>query len=292
MDQIKGLGTALVTPFKNGEVDYNALERLIDFQISGGVDYLVTMGTTGESATLSPTEIQKVVRFTVKQVNNRCPIVMGMGGNNTRSLQEKMMAFDFDGITAILSASPAYNKPSQEGIFQHYEALNGITPLPIIVYNVPGRTSSNITAATTLRMAHELENIVAIKEASADLVQGAEIIGNKPENFVVLSGDDPTAMPLISLGGEGCISVISNAWPSQFSQVIDSAMNGDFETARRFHLDFLPLNKWLYIDGNPAGIKAALHIKGLIENELRLPLVPMAADHYNSLKSVMSNLAD
>ncbi|MDX1686189.1 MAG: 4-hydroxy-tetrahydrodipicolinate synthase [Saprospiraceae bacterium] len=290
MEEIKGLGTALVTPFRDGQVDYKALERLIAYQIEGGVDYLVSMGTTGESVTLSAEEIDKIVRFTVEQVDDKIPIVVGMGGNNTSVLRKKMKEFNFDGISAILSSSPAYNKPSQEGIYAHYSALAEIAPRPIIIYNVPGRTGSNVSAATTLRLAHDHHNIVGIKEASADMIQGAEIIRNKPEDFVVISGDDPTALTLIALGGEGCISVIANAWPREFHQVIDSGRQGDLKTARKGHLRLLPIHEWLYVDGNPCGIKSALEIKGLCSNEVRLPLVPMSEANYKILEKVITDV--
>ena len=245
------------------------------------------MGTTGESVTLSPQETRDIVRFTVDKVAGRLPVVVGMGGNNTSALLAKMQDFDFQGITAILSSSPAYNKPSQEGIYQHYSALAEATPIPIIVYNVPGRTSSNITAETTLRLAHDHDQIIGIKEASGDLSQGAEIIRSKPAEFVVISGDDPTALPLISIGGEGCISVIANAWPKAFRQVIDDGRNGQFEKARKTHLALHPLHHWLYIDGNPCGIKSALKVKGLCSDEVRLPLVKMQPSHFEKLESTM-----
>jgi 4-hydroxy-tetrahydrodipicolinate synthase len=292
MKGLKGLGTALVTPFKNGEIDYEALEKLIEHQISGGVDYLVTMGTTGESVTLTKTETERIVRFTVEQAAGRVPVVVGIGGNNTTQLRQTISQFNFDGITAILSSSPAYNKPSQEGIYQHYMALASVSPLPMILYNVPGRTSSNISTDTTLRLAHDSQTIVGIKEASADLVQGAAILRDKPEDFLVISGDDPTALPLISLGGEGCISVMSNAWPAEFQKVIGGALKGNWEEARRMHLNLLPLHHWLYIDGNPCGIKSALHYKGMMNKDVRLPLVNMQEAHYASLVKTIQEVED
>lgn len=290
MDKIKGLGTALVTPFKNDNVDYDALERIIEYQISGGVDYLVTMGTTGESVTLSKEEIHETVRFTVDRVKDRCPVVLGMGGNDTARLRTQVTSFDLSGITAILSSSPAYNKPSQEGIYRHYASLAEVTTRPIIVYNVPGRTCSNITAATTLRLAHDFEEIAGIKEASGDMSQASDILRDKPEDFVVISGDDPTALPLIGLGGEGCISVIANAWPSEFHQVIDNGRKGDLEAARAMHLKLQPLHEWLYIDGNPCGIKSAMKIKGLCSDDVRLPLVPMSEANFQNLKTAMEKV--
>lgn len=287
METIKGLGTALVTPFKRGFVDFDALKNLIEYQISSNVDFIVAMGTTGESVTLSDTEIDQIVRFTVQTVNGRLPVVVGMGGNNTAALIEKMVNFNFDGVTAILSASPAYNKPSQDGIYHHYAKLAEVAPVPIIMYNVPGRTGSNISARTAVRLAYDFEKIVGIKEASGDMSQAAEILRTKPEEFVVVSGDDPTAMPLISLGGEGCISVISNAWPAEFSEVINYARQGDFKKARKNHLILHPLHHWLYIDGNPSGIKAALRIKGLCSDEVRLPLVGMSPSNFNQLEQTI-----
>lgn len=289
MNSIKGLGTALVTPFKNGQVDFDALSNLIEYQIEGGIDFLVTMGTTGESVTLSKSEKKEVVQFTIQQTRNRVPVVMGLGGNNTAEVARQMHDADWTGIEAVLSASPAYNKPSQQGILQHYTALTEACNRPIIVYNVPGRTASNITAHTTLALA-QLDGICGIKEASGDLTQGAQIADGMPDDFVLLSGDDPTAFHLTALGGHGCISVLSNLAPADFRKAVVYSSWDEHAEARRQHLRFLPLHPWLYIDGNPAGIKAALHARGLCQNELRLPLTPMQSDHQQSLVQMMDDI--
>ena len=231
---LKGTGVALVTPFdRNGKIDFQALVRIIEHTITGGVEYLVTLGTTGESVTLSQEEKDQVVRFTVQQVAARVPVVIGIGGNNTAELLAEMKALDTSGLTAILSSSPAYNKPSQEGIFRHYMALAEQSPMPIIIYNVPGRTSSNLTADTTLRLAHASPIFCGIKEASGDLVQASKIIKHKPSHFHVISGDDPLALGLVAIGGDGVISVIANAYPRQFSDLIRSALAGNYTTAAK-----------------------------------------------------------
>ena len=281
----KGTGVALVTPFKNSKVDFDALGRIIEHVIAGGVDFLVSLGTTGEAITLSEAECIEVLRFTQKTNAGRLPIVVGMfGGNNTALLRSRIRNFDFSGFDAVMSSSPAYNKPPQEGIFQHYMALAEVSPLPVIIYNVPGRTSSNITAETTIRLANASEKFIAVKEASGNMVQGMHILKNRPDNFLVLSGDDPTALPLIGCGGDGCISVIANAFPQQFSTLIRSAIQDDFSTARKYNDQLLNIHPWLYIDGNPAGVKGALHLLGFCEKEVRLPLTALSEIHYAELE--------
>jgi 4-hydroxy-tetrahydrodipicolinate synthase len=282
---IKGLGTALVTPFSSGKVDFDALERLIEYQIQGGVDFLVTMGTTGEAVTLSASEIEEVVRFTIKVNAERLPIVMGMGGNNTAALADQMQSFDFEGITAVLSASPAYNKPPQDGIIRHYEEVAKVCPIPIIVYNVPGRTASNISAETTIALS-QIDGLIGIKEASGDLTQTGRFISKVPDHFSVLSGDDPTAYHLRGLGGHGCISVMSNIYPDLFRKVVYYDSDQQRE-ALDLHLETLPIHPWLYIHGNPAGIKAALRWKGICGDEVRLPLTSMNESHMASLISAL-----
>ena len=288
---LKGTGVALVTPFdRNGKIDFQALGRIIEHTITGGVEYLVTLGTTGESVTLSQEEKDQVVRFTVQQVAARVPVVIGIGGNNTAELLAEMKALDTSGLTAILSSSPAYNKPSQEGIFRHYMALAEQSPMPIIIYNVPGRTSSNLTADTTLRLAHASPIFCGIKEASGDLVQASKIIKHKPSHFHVISGDDPLALGLVAIGGDGVISVIANAYPRQFSDLIRSALAGNYATAAKINLNLMDVHQWLYVDGNPAGIKAALHFLGLCDNYLRLPLVPVSSTTNSKLISELQKL--
>ncbi len=285
MKQFRGTGVALVTPFSNGKVDYSDLERIIDYNIDGGVDYLVSLGTTGEAVNLSEKECQKVLRFTAKVANGRVPLVAGLfGDNNTSRLVNRLNNYDLDGFTAVMSASPHYVKPNQEGIFRHFMEVAKAAPLPIILYNVPGRTASNMTAATTLRLAHASDKFIAIKEASGDIVQAAKIIKDKPANFLVISGDDPTALGLIACGGDGVISVIGNAFPAQFSDMIRAALSGDFATAAQLNLQLINVHDWLYVDGNPVGIKAALNILGYCNTDVRLPLAPMSQPNFNQLK--------
>ncbi|MEM1323699.1 MAG: 4-hydroxy-tetrahydrodipicolinate synthase [Bacteroidota bacterium] len=291
MQQFSGTGVALITPFRDYKVDFDALERIIEHCISGGVDYLVSLGTTGEAITLTGAECREVLDFTIKVNAGRLPVVAGLfGRNNTSYLVEATKSYNFEGIDAILSSSPAYNKPTQEGIFQHYMALAEVSPRPIIIYNVPGRTSSNMEANTLVRLAKASDKFIAVKEASGNLVQGAKVIKHKPDDFMVLSGDDPTALPLISCGGEGVISVIANVFPAQFSDMIRSAMNGDFATASALHLQMLDVHQWLYVEGNPTGIKAAMEIQGFCSRETRLPLTPMSGPNYTRLKAEMQRM--
>ncbi|MEP7195157.1 MAG: 4-hydroxy-tetrahydrodipicolinate synthase [Saprospiraceae bacterium] len=285
----KGTGVALITPFKlDRSIDFDALDRLIEHCIKGGVESLISMGTTGESVCLSPEEKNQVIRFTIERTHSRAQVIVGIGGNNTAELIKELSSLNTAGVDGILSSSPAYNKPSQEGIFQHYMALEAVSTLPIIIYNVPGRTASNITASTTLRLANASDKFAAIKEASGDLTQANEILIGRPEHFLVLSGDDPLALALIGIGGDGVISVIANAYPKEFSTMIRSGLKGDFKSARIENNKLFPLHKWLYIDGNPAGIKAAASILGICENNLRLPLVTMREENYQMLKSEMN----
>lgn len=277
MEKFKGLGVALVTPFlENGGVDMAGLQRLVEHNINNGTDFLVVQGTTGESATLTAEEKKSVLDFVIEINNGRKPIVLGIGGNNTAAIAETLENLDPSGIDGILSVSPYYNKPTQEGIFQHYKKLNEVTPLPIILYNVPGRTSSNVTAATTLRIAKECKNVVAVKEASGNLEQIMEIIMHKPKGFLVLSGDDALTLPHIAAGGDGVISVVGNAFPKRFSKMVHAALEGDMVTARQFHYDLLEIIPMLFAEGNPAGIKRVLATLGICKEHLRLPLVPVS----------------
>lgn len=289
--KFSGTGVALVTPFHNYDVDYPALKNIIDFVIDGGVDYIVSLGTTGEAITLSSEECRQVFDFTIKAVDSRVPIVAGLFGHNyTEKLVNGIKNYNFDGFDAIMSSSPAYSKPPQEGIYQHYMKIAEASPIPIIIYNVPGRTSSNVHPETTLRLAESSPKFVAVKEASGDLVQASQIIKNRPDNFLVLSGDDPLALPLISCGGDGVISVIANLFPNRFSTMIRAALDGNFETARRIHLDLLDVHPWLYKEGNPIGIKAAMEVIGKCSKEVRIPLVPLSTASYNSLKQEIGKL--
>jgi len=283
-----GTGVALVTPFKNRVVDYDQLKNIIEYCIAGGVDYLVSLGTTGEAVTLTTRECRQVFDFTIQVADGRLPIVAGIfGGNDTRNLVNRIKDYDFDGFDGVLSSSPAYSKPTQEGIFQHYMSIAEVCPKPIIMYNVPGRTSSNMTAETIVRLANASDKFVAVKEASGDMVQGAQIIKHKPAHFQVLSGDDPTCLPLMSCGATGVISVISNAFPWAFSTMVNAALKDDFTLASQLHLALIDLHKWLYIDGNPAGIKGVMEELGFCTREVRLPLVPISDQNFDHLKKAL-----
>lgn len=288
---LKGLGVALITPFNEDEtIDFTALGKLIEHLIQNNIDYLVVLGTTAETPTLSTEEKKEVVSFVKQRVNGRVPIVLGVGGNCTNSVVAQLKNDDYEGIDAILSVVPYYNKPSQEGIYQHYRAVAQATDLPIILYNVPGRTGVNMTAETTLRIAREFENVVAIKEASGNIVQMDDIIKNKPADFMVISGDDGITFPLITLGAVGVISVIGNAFPKEFGKMVRLALNGDYDSALRIHHEFTELFSLLFVDGNPAGVKAMLNAMGYISNKLRLPLVPTRITTYEKMRVVLDNL--
>jgi 4-hydroxy-tetrahydrodipicolinate synthase len=292
INKLTGTGVALVTPFKkNKEVDYDALQKMIDFVIDGGVEYIVTLGTTGETPTLTKKEQADIVSFTSKKINNRVPLVLGIGGNNTKEIIGHFSNFSLENITAILSSSPNYNKPSQEGIFQHYKAISDESPLPIILYNVPGRTSSNITADTTLRLANECEKIKGIKEASGNMIQCMHILKNMPEDFLFVSGDDHISLPLIACGSKGVISVVANCFPKDFSELIRLSLKNEFQKATQLHLKLLPAYDLLFVENNPAGVKAFLHELKLIENELRLPLVPLSAPFHQKVKNFLASIS-
>ena len=289
MDKIKGTGVALVTPFNEDKsVDYKGLENLLNHVIDGGIDYLVLMGTTGESVTLSKGEKVAVVDFCKKINNSRIPVVLGIGGNNTMQVVEDIKSANLDGIDAILSVSPTYNKPSQEGIYQHYKMISGNCPLPIIVYNVPGRTASNISAETIIRMANDFKNIVAVKEASGDMDQIMKIIKNKPSDFVVLSGDDGLTLPMIHMGAEGVISVIGQSHPKEYSDMVSFGLSGNQEIANQLHNKLYDFYVPLYAEGNPVGIKACLELLGICKSQVRLPLVEASDVIKNELKSLMN----
>ena len=271
----KGLGIALVTPFtQEGEVDYTALSRLIDYQLANGADFLCILATTGETPTLTAEEKAKIKQMVIEKAGDKVPVLMGCGGNNTAEVVRELKEADFVGIDGILSVCPYYNKPSQEGLYQHFKAIATASPLPVVLYNVPGRTGVNLKAETTVRLAKDCPNIVAIKEASGSLEQVDEIIKNKPDSFDVISGDDALTFPMIACGAAGVISVIGNALPKEFSRMIRLEMKGEIEAARKIHHRFTDLFNLLFVDGNPAGVKAMLHEMGMIENVLRLPLVP------------------
>ena len=291
VNRFKGLGVALITPFKSdSSIDIDALNRLVEYQIKGGVDFLCIMGTTAETPTLTVEEKQMLKNHLVERVAGRVPLLMGCGGNSTAAVVNELQSFDWKGIDGILSVCPYYNKPSQEGLYQHYRALAQASPLPIVLYNVPGRTGVNMTAETTLRLARDFENIVAIKEASGNITQMDDIIKNKPENFDVISGDDGITFPLITLGAVGVISVIGNALPYEFSRMVRLALRGEYESARTIHHKFTELFKLLFVDGNPAGVKAMLSEMGMIQNQLRLPLIPTRLTTMKQISDIVRDL--
>lgn len=292
-EKLKGTGTALITPFDTGgAIDFEALERLIEFNIEGGVDYLVSLGTTGEAVTLSRAECQSILDFTLEKINNRVPVVFGVfGANNTEIVLERLTGYQLAGVTALLAASPYYNKPTQEGIFRHYQKIAEHSDYPIIIYNVPSRTASNITAETTLRIAEELPAIIGTKEASGNLDQINQILKYRPENFLVLSGDDSSTLAMMAHGADGVISVISNAYPHEWSEMVRACQNQNFQKAAELYALLQDIHPWLYIDGNPCGIKGALRHLGIINTmEVRLPLVPMQPKNHNRLIQEMEKL--
>lgn len=285
------MGVALVTPFnEDGSVDYQSLMRLVEYQIQNGVDFLCVLGTTAETPTLTADEKKEIKRRVVERVNGRVPILLGVGSNCTQTVVDTLRNDDMTGVDAVLVAVPYYNKPSQEGIYQHYKAIAGATQLPVVLYNVPGRTGVNMTAETTLRLARDFDNIVAIKEASGNITQMDDIIKNKPENFDVISGDDGITFPLITLGAVGVISVIGNAFPREFSRMTRLALAGDYTNALTIHHKFTELFKLLFVDGNPAGVKAMLSMMGMIKNRLRLPLVPTRITTYEQMRRILDEL--
>ncbi len=289
-DILRGTGVALVTPFKSdGEVDYDSLKKLINFVVDGGVNYLVTLGTTGETPTLSKEEKLAIIDFTFQTNEGRVPVVIGAGGNNTREVIKEIESFPVQKAAAILSASPYYNKPSQEGIFQHYKAIAATTAKPIILYNVPGRTGSNISAATTIRLAHELENICGIKEASGNMAQCMQILKDAPQDFLVVSGDDNLALPQIACGMHGVISVAANCFPKDFSEMVEEALKGELKTARSLNNQLMEGYELLFAENNPAGVKAFLAELGIIENNLRLPLVPLSRSIQDQVKKYLAS---
>lgn len=289
-EPLQGTGVALVTPFsKNSEVDYNALGKLIDFVIDGGVNYLVSLGTTGETPTLNKKEKINIIEFTYERARNRVPVVIGIGGNDTKDLINDLRSFPLDQAVAVLSASPYYSKPSQEGLYFHYKALAEASPKPILLYNVPGRTGRNMTADTTVKLAHEVENIVGIKEASGDMAQCMQILRDKPDHFLVVSGDDALALPQIACGMEGIISVAANALPNDFSSMVGYCLKGDFEGAKKINDKLIEAYELMFAENNPAGVKAFLFELGVIENITRLPVVPLSEGLTTKVKSYLKN---
>jgi 4-hydroxy-tetrahydrodipicolinate synthase len=286
--ELRGTGVAMVTPFnKDKSIDYKGLANLIEYLIDGGVEFLVSMGTTGESAVLSTEEKLEVVAFSKDKINGRLPFVVGIGGNNTAAVVAQIKTTDFTGVASILSVSPAYNKPTQEGIYQHFKAISEACPVDIILYNVPGRTSSNMSAETTLRLANDFANIVSVKEASGDMEQIMQILRDKPGGFKVLSGDDALTLPMVLMGAEGVISVQAMAQPNEFSEMVRQGLNGNLEKARALHYPQLEIIDNLFAEGNPAGVKACLKIKGVCDDYVRLPLVAISSERYQKLESLL-----
>ncbi|MFC2096556.1 4-hydroxy-tetrahydrodipicolinate synthase [Bacteroidota bacterium] len=286
-----GTGVAIITPFKSDlSIDFVGLEKQIEHLIANGINYLVVLGTTGESVTQSEAEKEELVKFVKEKVNKRLPIVLGVGGNNTQALIDQIKKTDFTGIDAILSVAPYYNKPTQEGLYQHFKAIAEACPVDIILYNVPGRTASNLNAETTLRLAHDFKNIVVVKEASGDFLQVMCIVKDKPKDFIVVSGDDAITLPLMSVGVSGVISVVGNAFPKEFSTMVQLALENNFKDAEKIHYQLLELIDNLFVEGNPAGIKETLSILGIIDNNIRLPLVKVSESTRHKLEELINRL--
>ena len=291
INKFRGTGVAMVTPFhKQGTIDFTALERLIEHLIGGGVNYLVVQGTTAETATLTREEMNALADFVVEINNKRVPLVLGLGGNNTQEVINKIRISSLEGYDAILSVTPYYNKPQQRGLYLHYKNIATVSPVPIIMYNVPSRTSVNMKPEITLQLANEFDNIIGIKEASGSIEQIMDIIRNKPKDFLVISGDDLLTLPLLGMGADGVISVVANAYPKLFSEMVSLGLKAEMKKAREIHYKLTDFTRSVFADGNPSGIKAALEIKEIIVNNLRLPLVKIEKSHYNQLSALMSEI--
>lgn len=289
----KGTGVAVVTPFhKYGTIDFNSLEKVLNHIIDGGVEFVLALGTTSEAPTLSKDEKKAVVNYFIETVDNRVPIMLGIGGNNTQEVINTIKTTSFEGIGALLTVAPYYNKPGQKGLYSHFKSIASASPVPVYLYNVPSRTNCNIEAETTLKLAEEIENIVGVKEASGDLMQIMNIVRNKPDGFSVLSGDDAITLPMLSIGVEGVISVVANAYPKQFSDMVRMGLKGKFDEAARLHYDLLEIIDYLFKDGSPGGIKAVLEMMDLCVNNLRLPLVKVNKRIYNHLQSLVEKHKD
>jgi 4-hydroxy-tetrahydrodipicolinate synthase len=289
--KFSGTGVAIVTPFRNdGSIDFKSLGKLLEHIIRNGVNYIVPLGTTGESVTLSKDEKKAVVNFVTDTVNCRVPVVVGIGGNNTQEILDSVTSFDFNNVDGLLSVSPYYNKPSQQGIFAHFKAIAEVSPVPVIIYNVPGRTGSNISADTTLKLAKEVKNIVAIKEASGNMAQVMQIIRDKPKNFQVISGDDMLTLPMMAMGASGVISVIANACPKPFSDMVSLALQGQFDKAASIHYKLFELMIALFQEGSPSGIKCALETLKITSDNVRLPLVPVSDTLKKRIEALMGSI--
>ncbi len=290
-DKLRGTGVAIVTPFtKSNAIDFLAFEKILNHVISNGVEYIVLLGTTGESSTLSKLEKKTLIEFAVERIDHRVPLVLGLGGNNTSDLVLSIEGTPFKDIDAILSVCPYYNKPTQEGIYQHFKIVAETSPVPVILYTVPSRTSSNISASTTLRLALEFKNIIGIKEASGSFDQIFHLLKHRPEGFLVISGDDSITLPLLAAGADGVISVVANAFPGKFSEMVRLGLNGDFIFARKIHFELIELINALFLDGSPGGIKAALNLMNLCEDIVRLPLVPVNKDVHKLIKKQLEQI--
>ena len=289
--KFKGTGVAIVTPFKNDtSIDFAALGRVVNHVINGGVNYIVVMGTTGESVTLTKDEKKAIISYVVEVTDNRVPLVIGIGGNSTQEVINYIRQSNLSGVDGILSVAPYYNKPNQKGLFLHFKAIATCSPVPVIIYNVPGRTCSNISADTCIELANECENIVAIKEASGDIAQIMKIMKGKPENFSMISGDDMMTIPIIALGGSGIISVLANAFPAATSELVSNALKSNYKSAREIQLRYLEIIELLFIDGNPSGVKAMLSIMNICQNNLRLPLVPVNRTIYTRIQKAIEEV--
>jgi len=286
-----GTGVAIVTPFKKDKsIDYPALEKHIEFLINNGINYLVVLGTTGESVTLSDEEKDQLIPFVIQKVNKRLPLVLGIGGNNTSAVISKIQKTDLSKIDAVLSVAPYYNKPSQQGLYEHFKAIAQVSPKPIILYNVPGRTGVNIKADTTLRLANDFKNVVAVKEAAGDMSQAMYLVKDKPADFQIISGEDALSLPLIMLGFAGVISVVANAMPKEFSEMVKLGLDNNYTEAKKIHYKLLEFTDQMFVEGNPSGVKAALEILGIMENNLRLPLVPVSDNTYKKIISLIQKI--
>jgi 4-hydroxy-tetrahydrodipicolinate synthase len=291
MKKFRGTGVAIVTPFKNDtSIDFAALGRVVNHVITGGVNYIVVLGTTGESVTLTKDEKKAIISYVVEVTDNRVPLMLGIGGNNTQEVINCIRQSNLSGIEGILSVAPYYNKPNQRGLLQHFKAIATCSPLPVILYNVPGRTASNITSETCLELAHDCENVVGIKEASGDIAQVMRIIKGKPDNFSVISGDDMMTLSIIAAGGSGVISVLANAFPAATSDLVSNALKSNFKSAREIQLRYLELIDLLFIEGNPAGVKAMLNMMNICQNTLRLPLVPVQRTIYTRIQKAIEEV--
>ncbi len=288
LNKLKGTGVALVTPFhKDGSIDFKGFRKLIDRCIDGKVEYLVPLGTTGESATLSNDEKRAVLDFVIEITDKRVPVVLGLGGNNTQEILHTLEEWDFAGVDAILSVSPYYNRPSQRGIYQHYKMIANSSPVPVILYNVPSRTGSNLDADTILSLAHDVKNIVGIKEASGNIEKSMKIIQNRPKDFLLISGDDTITLPLLACGGDGVISVIANAMPKDFSEMVRSGLDGNFDRARKLHYKLLEITHAIFVDGNPSGIKGLLSVLNVCSEHVRLPLMSVGKSTMNKFETLL-----